>query len=164
MRLSLIAALSENYVIGINNQLPWHLPTEMALFAKITTGKSVIMGRKTFEILEGGLPNRRNLVLSTKPNFSFPAIEFYSTLKAAIQAVAQEEEAFIIGGTLPYKEGIESGLVERMYLSIIHAHFDGDTFFPKFDTKFWNLVETTYYPTDEKNLYSFTHQIWDRVK
>lgn len=130
-KISLIAAMSSNMVIGKDNKIPWHLPEDMKFFRAVTMGKPVIMGRKTFESIGKALPGRRNIVLSRSmtslPNH--PDVEVYQFLDEALASCVGEPEAMVIGGAEVYRQAVE--VADRLYLTFIDMEVDGDTFFPE---------------------------------
>lgn len=130
MTVSIIAAMAQNRVIGRKNRIPWHIPKDFKWFRKHTWGHAVIMGRKTYESIGKTLPGRRNLILSTKKEYSVPGAESYTSLEEALESCAAggEEEAFVIGGEKLFRESLP--LSGRIYLTVIHRDFDGDAFFP----------------------------------
>jgi len=136
--ISLIAAMSENRVIGRAGRLPWHISADLKHFQRLTTGHAIVMGRKTFETLDGPLPNRRNMVLSRRPDYACGGVggsasggvEVFATLEAALAAVEPRgDEVFIVGGGEIYRAALP--LADRVYLTIVHAEYEGDTFFPE---------------------------------
>ena len=143
--LSIIVAVSENKAIGRNNQLLWHLPDDLKYFKKITSGSTVIMGRKTWESIGRPLPNRRNIVVSRK--LSLSDAEVYGSLNDAIDAATKgsvaiterQPEIFIIGGAEIYRQALP--LADKVYLTVVNQTIsDADTFFPEIDPSQW--VET----------------------
>lgn len=134
--LSLIAAMSKNRVIGLNNQLPWDIPEDMKYFKDTTFGKPVIMGRKTYESMGRALPKRPNFVVSRNPEYALSHAKdatVTQTLEAAIElAVPLNDEVFVIGGGELYRKALETGNVDRIYLTVIDREYEGDAFFPKF--------------------------------
>jgi dihydrofolate reductase len=147
MIISLIAAMSENRVIGIKNKLPWHCPEDFKHFKKITTGHSVIMGRKTYESMNKLLPNRDNIIVTRNPDYKVEGAVMAYGLKQALDACSQKEspqEVFIIGGQQLFEEAMT--LCHRIYLTIIHKTFEGDTYFPKVD------FENTFDITDKEHI------------
>lgn len=154
MRLSLIAAVADNGVIGIKNQLPWKLPADLQHFKKITMGHPIIMGRKTFESIGRPLPGRRNIVLSRIKHFSIPGCEVVSTLEAALEKLKEAEEVFIIGGESVYKEAMP--FAQKLYITQVHAQVEGDTFFPKWEQSKWIEVSREDHEEDEENEYSYS--------
>ncbi len=156
-RLSLIAAVAENGAIGYENKLIYWLPNDLKRFKALTTGNTIIMGRRTFESLpKGALPNRRNIVLSrTGKQEDFPGCDLYHSLEEALQNCHTEEDIYIIGGNSVYKEAMP--LADRLCLTLIHDTPDkADTFFPDF-SEGWEECTREDYDTDEKHnqRYSF---------
>lgn len=165
--LSIIVALADNNVIGINNQLPWHLPADLKHFKAVTTGKPIIMGRKTWQSLGRPLPNRLNLVVSRQANFSAEGAEVFPSLAEAIQrandwAEAQQvAELMLIGGAQLYKMALEAKLVDKLYLTRIHLTPEGDAYFPALDTKQWHKVEQQHFIA-EADKPAYTLETWLR--
>ncbi len=129
--ISLIAATSENHVIGLNNKLPWHLPDELNYFRRTTAGHLVMMGRRTYESIGHALPSRINIVLSRDSHFRPSDAHVVSSLDAALrlaQKLSTKPEIFVIGGESLYR--IAAPLVQRLYLTRVHADISGDTYFP----------------------------------
>jgi dihydrofolate reductase len=155
--INIIAAISENNVIGKDNQLLWNLPRDMQHFRKLTTGHPIIMGRKTYESIGRPLPNRTNIVVSRNPDFVAPegCIAATSLLNAIGKAKEIDSEIFIIGGGEIYKHALYQGMVDKIYLTIIHHIFDGDTEMPHIPAE-WESIKTEYCPADEKNQYGMT--------
>src|SRR5690606_847240 len=140
MRLSAIVAISNNNVIGKDNELPWYLPADLKYFKKITINHPVIMGRKSYEAIGNPLPKRTNIVLTRDPYYLSSNILVAHSLEEAI-ALAYDidpEEAFIIGGAEIFE--IAFPFLDRLYITEIHADFDGDTFFPEWDQSEWKLI------------------------
>ena len=143
IKLSSIAAMAENHVIGKDNRLLWHIPEDFQHFKRTTMGKPMIMGRKTFESLPGALKGRTHIVIS-RSGFEHPDAETAPSLEAAIEmarGIAQndnQDEVFIIGGGEIYKQSMD--MIDRLYLTIVHQDYDGDTQFPEFDRNDWITV------------------------
>lgn len=152
MILSIIAAMSENRVIGKDKGLPWYLPADLQFFKSKTLGHTVIMGRKTFDSVGKPLPNRRNIVITRQSNFSVEKVETAHSIEQALALVEGEEEVFIAGGGEIYRQSL--AIADRIYLTIVHHKLDGDTFFPPFDESEWDLIEKKDRPADNKNQYS----------
>lgn len=165
MRVSLIVARAENGVIGVDNQLPWHLPCDLQYFKRITLGKPVIMGRKTFESIGRPLPGRTNVVVTANPAFSAPGIRVAHSLDAGLQmAKAQAEldgvdEVMLIGGATLYREALPS--VDRMYVTEVAMTPDGDAFFDAPDPQVFKKVSEETHPSTEQAP-AHTYQVWDR--
>ena len=127
-RLSIVCALAQGRVIGREGRLPWHIPADLANFKRLTWGKVVVMGRKTWDSLGRPLPQRTNVVLSREPHFQAPGATVFPSLMEAIEAYREEEEIFLIGGAQLISQALP--LVQRQYLSLIQHPFAGDTFTP----------------------------------
>lgn len=135
MRVSIIAAMDNNRVIGKDNGLPWHLPEDMKRFKRRTMGKPVIMGRKTFVSIGGPLPGRTNTVLCRTPWPHEDSVRFVQSLEEALSLYYDANEVMIIGGAQVYEQAIP--IADRMYLTEIDAEYEGDTWFPEFDKDEW---------------------------
>lgn len=137
--ISLIAALTQNRVIGKDNDMPWHIPEDLKFFKKTTLGKPMIMGRKTFESLPGLLPKRRHIVVTRQIDLKLECAELAHSLEEAIDLAAQDDkEIMVIGGAQLYALALP--LASRMYLTYIHANINGDTFFPDFKQEEWQEI------------------------
>lgn len=161
MTLSIIVAINRQNGIGFKNKLLYWLPNDLKRFKTLTTGHTIIMGRKTFESLpKGALPNRRNIVLS-RNRTDFPGAECYTSLQKAIENIPGDEEAFIIGGASLYKEALP--LADRLYITEIDDEGkEADAFFPFIDPGIWKEKSRECYPTDEKHLYSYCFIDYER--
>lgn len=135
MKLIIIAALSRNRVIGKDGKLPWHISEDLKRFKRLTTGHTVLMGRKTFESLGKPLPHRRNVVLTSH---TLPDVETYPTLAQALQALEKEEKVFVIGGGEIFAQLIDHA--DELHLTLVDQEVEGDTFFPPYE----HLVGTRY--------------------
>jgi dihydrofolate reductase len=138
MTLSLIVAVAENGVIGRNNALPWHIPEDLRYFKQVTSGKTVIMGRKTFQSIGRPLPNRVNVVVTRDPAFSAEGVTVAHSLDEAL-AHAAEGEAMVIGGSSLFFEALPRA--DRFYLTEIHRSYEGDVHFPAWDRTKWREVK-----------------------
>jgi dihydrofolate reductase len=134
-KLSIIVAMSSSRAIGINNTLPWHLTEDLKHFKSLTTGHTIIMGRKTYESIGKPLPNRRNIVVSRNLNTFYDGVEIVHSLEDAFSISSNDEEVFIIGGSNIYEQSLN--LVEYLYLTEIAKAFEGDAFFPEIDKSLW---------------------------
>lgn len=162
-RLSAVAAMSENRVIGVGAGLPWSLPDEMAQFRALTLGHPIIMGRSTFESNGGKpLPHRRNLVLTRQADYTAPGAEVFTTLDAALAATAEDCEPFITGGAEIYRLALPH--LDRIYLTVVHATLEGDTYFPDFDETDWTLTDARHHHADPRHPHAFTVRTLDRVR
>jgi dihydrofolate reductase len=161
MRISAICAMSENRVIGKNNQLPWHLPADLNHFKKITSGNPILMGRKTYESIGRPLPNRDNIIITSHADYHAPGCIIVHSIKEALTMTKKNNEIFVIGGASLYQEMLP--FTQRLYLTLIHQHIEGDVFFPELNKEEWQEVECINHAADEKNNYSFSFIILDRV-
>ena len=150
MQLSLITAFDQNQLIGDGNALPWNIPEDLAYFKKITTGKTVVMGRKTYESIGRPLPNRRNIVLSNHMQ-SLPNIEVIKDYQQVLE-LAASESVFIIGGSEIYKLFLP--FVTSLYITHIDSEFQGDTYFPSINLDNWAKVSET---SSQTNRIRFCH-------
>lgn len=163
MKLSIIVATDINGAIGKDNQLPWHMPADLAHFKKVTMGKPVIMGRKTFESIGRPLPGRLNVVVSKTLSPDTPGITVVDSLNAALAFLADWAEVFVIGGGQLYREALP--LADQLYLTKIHTVVEeADTWFPKVTTSQWKLLEGTTLPADIKNRYAATYMKMEAVE
>jgi dihydrofolate reductase len=155
--ISIIVATAENGVIGKDNQLLWKLSADLKQFRILTTGHSVIMGRKTFESIGRPLPNRTNIVISRQRNFSLPeGVLQANSLEKAIDLAknhAGNEEIFIIGGGNVYEQAL--AITDKIYLTEVKANIEGDAFFPKLSVEDWKEISRVSHQKDEKNEYDF---------
>jgi len=162
--VTIIAAIADNGAIGVNNNLLCRMPNDMKRFKRLTTGHTVIMGRKTFESLpDGALPNRTNVVISRNPQVSFEGCETYHQLQTAINRYQHENEIFIIGGASVYEQAI--GLADKIYLTCIHHSFEQvDVFFPEINDNDWVLTDCETYSSDEHHPFPYTFKTLIRKK
>ncbi len=164
-KISIIAAVADNYAIGKNNKLPWHLPDDLKHFRQITTGHAVVMGKRTFESLPNGpLPNRKNIVLTSIPEGNYSKYYEATSLRDAIDLCDKEDEVYIIGGASLFKQALTYTGVDTMYITWVHETFDADVFFPKFSEKDWKLIKCEKHDINEKNPYPFSFCEYTRVK
>ena len=166
MVVSLIVAVSENKVIGKDNDLVWHLPTDMKFFKDTTKGHFVIMGRRNYESIPHKyrpLPNRTNVIVTRQDDYKAEGCLVVNSVEEAIELAqkAGDIEPFIIGGGQIYKYAIDNNLVDRVYLTKVHTEIDGDTYFDDLDDS-WKLVHTDLHSSDEKHPFAFTFQTFER--
>lgn len=147
--------------MGKNNQLPWHLPADLKHFKTLTLGKPVIMGRKTYESMGKPLSGRTNIILTRALDFHAEDCIIVHSLDEAIKATAPAEEIFIIGGAELFRQSLNC--IQRIYLTVVHAAIDADTFFPKLDSS-WVLMSEEYHVKDEKNEYDYSFLMFERGK
>lgn len=153
--MTIIAAVAQNNAIGFENKLIYWLPNDLKRFKALTTGHTIIMGRKTFESLpKGALPNRRNIVLSRQSTFTAPGAEVFHSLEEALKACKPEEELFIIGGSSLYQEAL--GQADRLCLTHIEdTPEQADAFFPEIDKTVWTVENEEAHDMDEKHEFRY---------
>ena len=164
MRVSIIAALSTNNVIGLNNDLPWHLSTDLKRLKALTMGHHMIMGRKTYDSVGRPLPGRVNVVITRRDDYHPEGVVVVSSLEEALRLAegAGDPEPFVAGGAEIFELSMHR--VDRMYLTRVHAELEGDTFFPEFDdVSEWRLTDSEHFEADEKNDYPFSFLTYDRA-
>ncbi len=161
MRLSIVVAMDDNRLIGNNNQLPWHLPADLAYFKKLTTGKSILMGRKTYDSIGRPLPNRRNIVITRNSKISISGCEVVSSIEKALILTKDEDEVMVIGGASLCEQLLPQ--VNRLYITKIDGEFEGNIYFPQYDDLNWCQVSCESYPKDIANAYSHHFIVLDRV-
>src|ERR1700679_530157 len=145
---TIVVATSENHVIGKDNQLLWHMPGDLKHFKNITSGHTVIMGRKTYDSVGKPLPKRRNIIITRQP-ITIDGCEVVNSIESALALCKSEGEVFIVGGAEIYKQSLK--LTDRIYLTIVHKEFDGDSFFPEIDKAAWKEVSRENFEPDNKN-------------
>ena len=165
--LSMIVATAENNIIGKDNAMPWHLPADLAYFKKVTLGKPIIMGRKTYESIGRALPGRRNIVISRDENYSAEGVDTVISVEQALSLVDGSdgndavEEIMVIGGGAIYQHCLPNA--DRLYVTHIKASIDGDTQFPSYDNGCWQKTESELRASDEKNAYDLDFCVYERI-
>lgn len=161
MIISLIWAMTNAHVIGIENRLPWKLPADMKWFRQHTLGKPVIMGRSTFESFGSKpLPERHNIVVTNQSNYIATGATVATSLDQALQLAGDVDEVMIIGGSSIYQQMLPRA--DRLYMTIVHADINGDAWFPEFDLHEWKTIEQHDYHADEKNTHDYSFFILER--
>jgi dihydrofolate reductase len=151
--VSIVVATAQNNVIGNDNDLIWHLPADLKHFKSVTSGSSILMGRKTYESIGRPLPKRENIIITRQADLTIEGCVVANSLQEAIDK-AKSEEVFIIGGGEIYKQAIE--IADKIYLTKIHQDFEGDTVFPEIDSSTWKEVSSVPGQLDEKNKLAHT--------
>ncbi|EFM12112.1 Dihydrofolate reductase [Paenibacillus curdlanolyticus YK9] len=160
--ISMIWAMDRNRAIGIENRIPWRLPADMAFFKAYTTGKTVVMGRKTFESFPKALPNRRNVVLTRSAGLELEGAETVTSIEEALKRFENEKELVIIGGSEIYSQFIP--YADQLLVTEIDGVFaDTDAFFPALDWNDWELIESREGVRDEKNTYDYRFLTYKRL-
>ena len=161
--LSIIVAIAENYAIGKNNDLLWHIPEDLKRFKRLTTGHTIIMGKKTYESLpKRPLPGRRSIVITDDPKDQFEGCITVLSIDEAIKQSDPSVENFIIGGASIYRQLLP--LADRLYLTKVHRSFDGDVYFPEIDFNEWKLISKEDFPADQHNDFSYSNLVFDRIR
>lgn len=159
--LSMIVAHANNRIIGKDNDMPWHLPADLAYFKKITLGKPVVMGRKTYESIGRPLPGRQNIVISRDANYKADGITTVTSVEKALKQAGNVEEVMVIGGGAIYQHCLPAA--DRLYITHINAEIEGDTQFPEYNIESdWTLINSEKYPADEKNIYQLDFCLYQR--
>lgn len=167
MRLSMIWAMSENNVIGRNNKLPWHLPNDLKYFKQLTSGKSVIMGRKTYESIGRPLPNRTNIVITRDKGFTAEGIKVVHSLDQAIELaeatclVNAQEEVIVMGGAEIYKLCLPKA--DRLYVTLVHAQVPGDAYFPQIDLTDYKETKREFFEKDGANPFDYSFCVFEKL-
>ncbi len=162
MKISIVAAVANNHVIGSDNKLLWHLPADLKYFKNLTMGHTIIMGRKTFESIGKPLPGRRTIVVSRRQDYVAPGCEVAHSVEQALFLAKNQKEVFVVGGAEIYQQTINLPQTKKLYLTRIFALFDGDAYFPNVDPGQWKLVGRNDIKADEKNLYNQTYLTYSR--
>ncbi len=158
----LIAAVAENFALGKNNDLLWHLPNDFKRFKEITSGHYIIMGRKTFESFPKPLPNRTHIIISRQKEYKKEGCIVVENLQKAIGACPKDENIFVIGGGEIYSQSIQ--LADQLDITRVHHSFDADVYFPEINMNIWELTSEKFNPKDEKHHFDYTFQTYTRKK
>ena len=167
MKLAIIVAQAENRVIGINNNLPWHLPEDLRYFKQVTMGKPIIMGRKTFESIGRPLPGRTNIVITRDGSYQPENVKVVNSLEAArelaesICTIDGCDEAMIIGGAQIYEQALP--MADRLYLTQVHAEVNGDAWFPAFQPGDWAEIGREDFDAEGHNPYDYSFIVLKRI-
>ncbi len=162
MTVSLIVAVSSKGIIGREGGLPWHLPADLKHFKSTTMGHHLIIGRRTWEEVGKPLPGRTMVVVTRSRHFAPEGAEVVRSVEQALEIAAEDAEPFIGGGSQIYRIALARDLVDRIYLTRIHAEVEGDTFFPDFDLDEWELASEEHHHADEKNEFNYSFLVYER--
>lgn len=157
--IKIIVAISKNRVIGNDNKLIWSLPSDLKRFKQITTGNTVVMGRKTYESIGKPLPNRRNIIITRNSDYKIEGCEVANSLGEALMLC--NNDCFIIGGGEIYKQSLP--LADKLYLTVINEYFDGDTYFPEIGND-WVKVSREDHEPDDKNKHKYSFIEYEKYK
>lgn len=158
-QLSIIVAVANNNVIGINNTLPWHLPEDLKHFKALTMGHHIIMGRKTYESLGRLLSGRTTVIVTRNQHYQVEGAIVVNSLEAALSASEKDDEVFLIGGAELYQIGFE--LADKLYVTEVHETFEGDAFLPSFNLESWQEASRERY--ESANGVAFSYVIYERI-
>ena len=148
--------------IGQGGVLPWHLPIDLRRFRAITVGKTILMGRRTYESIGRALPDRRNIILSRDPEFRAIGCETYTSYQCVLQSISKEIEVMVIGGASIYSQFLP--VADRLFLTSVDTISGADVFFPKIDYSTWQQVDSEYVPADSKNIHDCTFEVFKKRK
>lgn len=168
MKRSMIVAMAENRVIGINNNLPWYLPNDLKYFKQVTLGKPILMGRKTYESIGKPLPGRSNIVITRNESWSAPGVKTVHSLAQAFELAASiveidgQDEMMVIGGDQIYQSALPD--TDRIYLTKVHAEVEGDAWFPELDWSQWHEVGREDFKAEGPNPYDYSFIVLDRIE
>ncbi|MEO0778233.1 MAG: dihydrofolate reductase [Bacteroidota bacterium] len=161
-KIALIAAMSENRVLGKDNKLVWELPADWENFRRVTAGQAFVMGRVSYESEDMLFSDRLNVILSRRPQLELPeGFVRAPDLPAALDLLADEETVFILGGGQVFAQSLP--LASYLYLTIVHHEFEGDAFFPPVDWSQWEMVRSVFHPVDDHHAYPFSLQEFRRI-
>ena len=156
MNLSIIVAMSKNRVIGKDNKMPWHLSNDLKNFKKITIGKTIVMGRLTYDSIGKALPERKNIVLSR--NLIDSNVFIFDNFEEVLDFTKDEDEVFIIGGQDIYSQTIDK--VNKLYLTTIDENIEGDKYFPEIDISKWKKIRSENFSKDQNNTHDFVSELY----
>ena len=162
MTVSLIVAVSSNGIIGRDGGLPWHLPADLKHFKSTTMGHHLIIGRRTWEEVGKPLPGRTMVVVTRSRHFAPEGPEVVRSVEQALELARADDEPFIGGGSQIYRIALARDLVDRIYLTRVHAEIEGDKVFPDFDLEEWELVSEAHHEADEKNEFDHSFLVYER--
>lgn len=159
-RLSLIVAMGRNRVIGANGTIPWHLPSELQMFRRLTMGHHIVMGRRTWESINRLLPGRTTVIVTRQRDYQVPGAITAHSFDEAIAACGNDEEIFVIGGAELYRSALP--MAGRLYLTTVDAEPDGDTFMPAFDLAQWRETSTETFGADGHHRHAWRFTVYER--
>lgn len=160
-RLSLIVAMAKNRVIGAGNRIPWHLPNELRHFKRLTMGHHIVMGRRTYESINRLLPGRTTVIVTRRPDYSVPGAIVAHSVPEALAACRDDDEVFVIGGADLFRETLP--IADRLYLTIVDAEPEGDTFMPEVEMRDWREIQSEDFPADDKHAHAYRFTAYERA-
>lgn len=162
--ISLLYAMDKNRLIGRNNQLPWHLPQDLAYFKRVTMDHKIVMGRKTFDSIGKPLPGRENIIITRDKNYLCDGCKVLHSIDELLELSSshKDEEIFVIGGAEIFKEILPFS--DRLYITYIHHEFEGDTFFPPTNESEWKMISKEPGIKNEKNPYDYEFVVYEKIE
>lgn len=160
--ITLIAAVAENWALGKNNELLWHLPNDFKRFKAITSGHYIVMGRKTFESFPKPLPNRTHVIITRQKNYEVEGCIVVDSIEKALAVCPSEAPIYVIGGGEIYALALP--FADQLDLTRVHHEFEADAFFPEIDVNKWKLTSAEKQPKDEKHLYEYTFETYAKIQ
>lgn len=160
MRISIIAAMAANRAIGLENRLPWHLPDDLKRFKALTMDHHIVMGRKTYDSIGKPLPGRSTVIVTRNVDYAVPGCIAVNSIDAALTVSYGDEEVFFVGGADLYRQALP--IANRLYLTEIQRVFDGDAFFPEYDTSQWRETSRERHRTEDDKGFEYHYVIYDR--
>jgi len=161
MKTAFVVAMDEQGLIGRDNDLPWRLSADLQYFRRITMGKPILMGRKTHESIGRALPGRQNIVVSSLADYQAEGCDVVNSIEAALKLAEDGDEIMVIGGSSLFEQMFD--IVDKLYLTRVHAKLEGDTWFPEWDKTKWQLISQESHPADEKNDYAYSFEVYQRA-
>lgn len=161
MKTAFVVAMDEQGLIGRDNDLPWRLSADLQYFRRITMGKPILMGRKTHESIGRALPGRQNIVVSSLADYQAEGCDVVNSIESALKLAADADEIMVIGGSSLFEQMFD--IVDKLYLTRVHAELEGDTWFPQWDKTKWQLISQESHPADEKNDYAYSFEVYQRA-
>jgi dihydrofolate reductase len=161
MKVSILAAVAANGVIGRDNDLPWHLPADLRRFKETTVGHTIVMGRKTYDSIGRPLPKRRSIVVTRNRQLQIDGVDVVHSIEEALDLAAGEGVVFIIGGATIYHAAMT--LADELAITHVHAEVDGDTGFPRIDSDTWVEVDREDHPADDRNEHAYSFVTYRRM-
>jgi dihydrofolate reductase len=158
--ITLIVAVADNGVIGRENSLPWQLPEDLKRFKRLTMGKPMIMGRKTFESIGKPLPGRLNIVVTRDTNYLREGVKVVHGTDQALEAAADAPEVMVIGGAELFRHFLPRA--GRIHLTRVHGTIDGDVTWPALDRRQWEVIESERHESDDRHAYAMTFEVWEK--
>ncbi len=160
MNLAIIVATDKAGLIGKDNDLPWKLSADLQYFRRVTMGKPIIMGRKTYESIGRPLPGRKNIIISSNKHYEAEGCDVCHSVEQAVAACGDVEEAMVMGGASLYKVFLP--YANKLYLTLVDALLEGDTWFPEWDRNDWSEISRQDHPADDKNEYPYSFIVYQR--